>query len=94
MLKSYSAHLSDHLVEPVLDGGVRLPPGFRASVGDGVNGDLVAEVVKLVHLKTTRSQPDQEEQTGLHRGSILASHPVASGLNTVCLVCEQYSDEP
>ena len=34
--------LSDHLVEPVLDGRVVPPPLLRALVRDTVHGDLVA----------------------------------------------------
>ena len=36
--------LTDHLIEPVLDGGVLAPPLLGAPVGDRVHGDLVALV--------------------------------------------------
>jgi hypothetical protein len=33
--------LADHLIEPVLDGGVLAPPLLRALVGDAVHRNLV-----------------------------------------------------
>ena len=41
--------LTNHLIEPVFDGGVLLPPRLGRPVGDGVNGDLVAQVGQLVN---------------------------------------------
>ena len=41
--------LTNHLIEPVLDGGVLTPPLLGAPMCDRVNGDLVTLVPQLLH---------------------------------------------
>merc|ERR550539_10341 len=41
--------LADHLIKPVLNGGVGAPPLLGAPVGDAVHGDLVSLVPQLLH---------------------------------------------